>query len=342
MLTGRVRKFLLALFLLIFSVSLHAVSLKPDAPERYEVKRGDSLWSIAAQYLNDPWMWPQLWQANSQVEDPHKLYPGDIIYLLEDENFLRLEPRLRIMTLQAPIPFMPLEKVEAYLNRDIMVDRKDFEDSLYIAKIEGGRSMGSKGDELEVLGDLTPDVVRYGIYRDIEEIRDPLTRRVLGHMARAVGSARLVRDQEGYAAVLEITGNYEEVRQGDRLMPFTDSPFGEGFNPGSPKEPVTGLVVRSLKPGQTQIDQYQPIMLNQGRQNLKPGDLLQVLEPGKRRRDPHDGEVIFAGENPRGLVMVYRVFDNTSFALVMNSNQPLHPEDTFRKAPILGLSKRSP
>ncbi|MDR9468552.1 LysM domain-containing protein [Marinospirillum sp.] len=335
MLTGRVRQFLLALFLLIISVSLHAVSLKPDAPERYEVKRGDSLWSIAAQYLQDPWMWPQLWQANSQVEDPHKLYPGDVIYLLEGENFLRLEPRLRIMTLQAPIPFMPLEKVEAYLNRDIMVDRPEFEDSLYISRIEGGRSLGSQGNQLEVLGDLTPDVKRYGIYRDIEEIRDPLTRRVLGHMARAVGAARLIRDEEGYAATLEITDNYEEIRVGDRLMPFDSSPFDEGFNPAPPKEPVTGLVVRSLKPGQTRIEQYQPVMLNQGHEELKPGDLLQVLEPGKRRRDPRNGEVIFAGENPRGLVMVYRVFDKTSFGLVMNSNQPLYPEDTFRRAPDL-------
>ncbi|WP_404414842.1 LysM peptidoglycan-binding domain-containing protein [Marinospirillum sp.] len=335
MLTGRVRQFLLALFLLIFSVSLHAVSLKPDAPERYEVKRGDSLWSIAAQYLQDPWMWPQLWQANSQVEDPHKLYPGDVIYLLEGENFLRLEPRLRIMTLQAPIPFMPLEKVEAYLNRDIMVDRPEFEDSLYISRIEGGRSLGSQGNQLEVLGDLTPDVKRYGIYRDIEEIRDPLTRRVLGHMARAVGAARLIRDEEGYAATLEITDNYEEIRVGDRLMPFGSSPFDDGFNPAPPKEPVTGLVVRSLEPGQTRIGQYQPVMLNQGHEELKPGDLLQVLEPGKRRRDPRNGEVIFAGENPRGLVMVYRVFDKTSFGLVMNSNQPLYPEDTFRRAPDL-------
>ena len=334
MLTGRVRKLLLTLLLLIVSASLQAVSLKPDAPERYEVKRGDSLWSIAAQYLDDPWMWPQLWQANPQVEDPHKLYPGDIVYLLEGENFLRLKPRLRIMTLQAPIPFMPLDQVEAYINRDIMVDRLEFEDSLYIAKIEEGRSLGAKGHQLEVLGDLTPGVTRYGIYRDIEEVRDPINRRkVLGHFARSVGSARLVRDEEGYAAILEITENFEEVRVGDRLMPFAASSFGEGFNPEPPSQPVTGLVVRSLKRGQSRIGQYQPVMLNQGAQHLKPGDLLQVLEPGKRRRDPRNGENVFAGENPRGLVMVYRVFENTSFGLVMNSNQPLYPEDTFRKAP---------
>lgn len=333
MLTGRVSKPLLALLLLCLSASLQAISLKPDAPERYEVKRGDSLWSIASHYLDDPWMWPQLWQANPQVDNPHLLYPGDILYLLDGEGFLRLKPRLRIMALQEPIPVLPLDQVEAYFNRDMMVDRNEFEDSLYVSRIEEGRTLGSRGDRLEVLGDLTPDVVDYGIYRDIEEVRDPLTRRVIGHLARSVGSARLYKNEEGYAASLEITDNFQEIRVGDRLLPFTATPFTEGFNPAPPERSVSGLVVRALQPEQTRISQHQPVMLNLGREDLSPGDLLQVLEPGKRRRDARSGETIFAGENPRGLVMVYRVFDHTSFALVMNSNQPLYPEDTFRNAP---------
>ena len=333
MLTRLKRILLPALLLLVFSASLQAVSLKPDAPERYEVKRGDSLWSIAAQYLEDPWMWPQLWMANPQVKNPHLLYPGDIIHLLPGENFLRLKPRLRIMTLQEPIPFMPVDQVKPYLNRDLMVDRHEFEDSLYIVRIEEGRTLGGRGHRIDVLGDLQPNTRHYGIYRNIEEVRDPLTRRVLGHMARAVGNARLVRDEEGYAAILEITDSFEEIRVGDRLLPFGPSPFGEGFNPAPPKEPVTGLVVRSLKPGQTRVGLFQPLLLNRGEGDLKPGDLLEVLEPGKQRRDDPRGPLIFAGENPRGMVMVYRVFENTSFALVMNANQPIQAEDTFRRAP---------
>ncbi|SFC41980.1 LysM domain-containing protein [Marinospirillum celere] len=333
MLTGVVRKFLAALILLVISTGVQAISLKPDAPERYEVKQGDSLWSIAGQYLDDPWMWVQLWQENSQIEDPHRLYPGDVIYLLSDEKSLRLKPRLRVLTLQEPVPFLPMSQVESYLNRDILVDRREFEDSLYIARIEEGRSLGSTGNRIEVLGDLETDMRHFGIYRDIEEVRDPINRRrVLGHLARAVGSARLIRDEEGYTISMEITENFEEVRVGDRLMPFKESPFGEGFNPKPPENAVTGLVVRALKQGVTQIGNYQPVILNQGSGELKPGDLLQILEKGKQRREA-DGSRVFLGENPRGTAMVYRVFDEASFALIMNSNQPIKPEDNFRKAP---------
>lgn len=333
MLSSVSRKFLVALILLVFTTGTQAISLKPDAPERYEVKQGDSLWSIAAQYLEDPWMWLQLWQENQQIEDPHRLYPGDIIYLLADEPTLRLKPRLRILTLQEPIPFLPLNRVESHLNRDLLVERHTFEDSLYISRIQEGRSLGSKGNRIEVLGDLNTDMQHFGIYRDIEEVRDPINRRkVLGHLARSVGSARLVRDEEGYAITMEITDSFQEIRVGDRLLPFEESPFGEGFNPRPPEKPVTGMIVRALEPDRTQIGLYQPVMLNLGERDLKPGDLLEVLEPGKQRRDSN-GTRVFLGENSRGTVMVYRAFENASFALVLNANQPIKPQDNFRKAP---------
>ena len=123
----------IALFIAaLFSTAAVAqtVSLKADAPKRYEVQRGDSLWTIAAEFLEDPWMWPQLWQANPQVDNPHELYPGDVIELLEGRAGIRLQPRLRILTLQKPIPFLPLDKVSAFLNRDVMIDRPEFEDAL--------------------------------------------------------------------------------------------------------------------------------------------------------------------------------------------------------------------
>ena len=326
------KRILLPALLLIFSASLQAVSLKPDAPERYEVKQGDSLWSIAEQYLQDPWMWPQLWQANPRVENPHLLYPGDILHLLPGEDFLRLKPRLRILALQEPIPFMPLERIESHLRQDLMVDRLEFEDSLYIVRIQEGRTLGGRGHQIDVLGNLASSTRDYGIYRDIREIRDPLTRRILGYKAESVGRARLVRDEAGYAALLEITENFQEIRVGDRLLPLAPSPFGQGFQPAPARAGVTGMVVGSLLPEQQLVGQYQAVLLNQGEGQLQPGDLLEVLEPGRQRRDNPRGPLIFAGENLRGLVMVYRVFENTSFALVMTSNQPIQAEDRFRPA----------
>ena len=80
--------------------------IRPDAPMNYTVKRGDTLWDIAAVFLKDPWFWPEIWQINPQVENPHLIYPGDVLSLAYGANGdarvsisqysgARLQPRLR-------------------------------------------------------------------------------------------------------------------------------------------------------------------------------------------------------------------------------------------------------
>ena len=64
--------------------------LREDHPETYTVMKGDTLWDISAHFLNTPWLWPRLWQANSQVENPHLIYPGDVLNLIWVDG----EPRL--------------------------------------------------------------------------------------------------------------------------------------------------------------------------------------------------------------------------------------------------------
>lgn len=61
-------------------------SVNPAAPgaEGYEVhtvKSGDTLWDVSKQYLKDPFLWPQIWEMNSQVRNPHWIYPGDQILI---------------------------------------------------------------------------------------------------------------------------------------------------------------------------------------------------------------------------------------------------------------------
>ncbi|HHQ14091.1 MAG TPA: LysM peptidoglycan-binding domain-containing protein, partial [Chromatiales bacterium] len=53
------------------------VALNPEHPQRYVVKRGDTLWDISAMFLRNPWYWPEIWYVNPQIANPHLIYPGD-------------------------------------------------------------------------------------------------------------------------------------------------------------------------------------------------------------------------------------------------------------------------
>ena len=58
------------------------LTLKPDAPERYVVVPGDTLWTISQRYTDSPWRWPELWNMNKdQIRNPHLIYPGYVILL---------------------------------------------------------------------------------------------------------------------------------------------------------------------------------------------------------------------------------------------------------------------
>ena len=58
------------------------LALKEDAPDRYVVVPGDTLWGISGRYTDSPWRWPELWGLNrEQIQNPHLIYPGYVILL---------------------------------------------------------------------------------------------------------------------------------------------------------------------------------------------------------------------------------------------------------------------
>ena len=67
--------------LLTLSAFAATVELAEHHPDTYTVQKGDTLWSISARFLRRPWEWPEVWQANPQVHNPHLIYPGDVLNL---------------------------------------------------------------------------------------------------------------------------------------------------------------------------------------------------------------------------------------------------------------------
>ena len=110
------------------------LALNPNAPESYVVKRGDTLWGIAKVFLRDPWFWPEIWQVNPQVQNPHLIYPGDtlrLVYIegrptimLQRGDTAKVLPRVRSQPFEGAVTTIPYETVAAFMSKPSVLDRE--------------------------------------------------------------------------------------------------------------------------------------------------------------------------------------------------------------------------
>src|SRR3546814_19006335 len=73
-------KRLLAVFAVaLLTLATYAVAqeLRPDHPRTYVVRKGATLWDIAARFLTKHWLRPYIWTDTPQIANTPRNYPGD-------------------------------------------------------------------------------------------------------------------------------------------------------------------------------------------------------------------------------------------------------------------------
>ena len=338
------RKILQVLVLLCWGwSSAHAVQLKEPHPERYTVVKGDTLWGIAGRFLAHPWDWPKIWQANPRIQNPHWIYPGDTLVLVyvngqpyltlasgAGQGTVKLSPHIRRQPIAEAIPTIPLTAINSYLlgNR-ILNSKAEFERAPYILAGEAERVIAGQGDRIYARGDFSHPLPGYVIFRQGKTHTDPVTQEVLGINADEIGAVDFVSAEQDVAR-LNVTRISQEVRLGDRLLPSEERALSTDFVPAAPDHPVSGVIL-DVPRGVTQIGQFDVVILNQGsREGLKEGNVLAIYKQGEHVRDRVTGESVKIPDERAGLLMVFRVYEKLSYALVLEATRNLAVQDRVR------------
>lgn len=300
-------------------------SIRSDNPGNYTVELGDTLWHISERFLSRPWLWPEIWHVNPQIENPHLIYPGDQISL----TYVDGRPQLQLIRASSksggPISNFPLDGLKQFLIEPKVVTGAELESAPYIVSTEDDRLIASIGNHIYVRGDISEG--RYSIYRPGDALIDPDTKTVLGHEAIHVSKASVIK--AGDPSKLVITRNIRETLVGDRLMSSSES-LSLDFQPRMADIGKTGKII-SLFDAISRAGQNQVVVLNLGTQDgMQAGDVLSVIGNDRMVRDVVSGKkndwVNIEGEKA-GVVMVFRAFDRVSYALIMTSKRTINLYD---------------
>ena len=334
------------------------VELKEDAPLRYVVKKGDTLWAIANTFLKDSWQWPELWYVNPKVANPHLIYPGDVLYLYYVDGAPRLAkageggeggvpgepappaevlppggessftPVARQQPLDQAIYAIPADQIRAFLRGPRVIDEDELDDAAYIVDFEEDALLGAADSTAYVLDlDEESPATQYQVVRRSQEYEDPDDGDTIGFEVLPVADAEL--RVLGDPSTVYLLRSDIEARIGDFLLPVETDPVALRFIPHAPAKEVDGKII-SVYNGMGQIAQYQIVTLNRGKeQGVEPGHVLTVWQSGRKGKDPY---AVFGGsvqlpDQKAGTLMVFKSGARVSHALVMSATRAMHIGD---------------
>lgn len=332
-------------------------TIKADAPNRYIVKKGDTLWDISGRYLDSPWRWKEIWATNTQIKNPNLIYPDDILILCviqgktligvdTGEGCAGVEKQLlgnavastvTVTSTANSIPPIPLSAIQHWLDKTIIVNPQDFNTTPYVLASKNRNLITASGDKVYAKG--VPLIVgqRYGIYREGELYVEPKTQKVIGLEVSQVATGLVTATETNGVTSLQLTDSYgKEVREGDRVFVELNNSIPPVFYPAPASVSRGGLIVRVMD-SISSAAKGSVVAVNLGSaQGAKPGDVLTVYQKGPLVRDTKDNDMpVRLPNEPSGMVMIFNTFDHISYAYVLDSELPLNVGDQLLPPPYL-------
>jgi len=245
------------------------VSVRSDHPDEYVVVKGDTLWDISGRFLDKPWQWPAIWHVNPQIENPHLIYPGDVLSLvyidgvpqlrLRRGDTVELSPSVRVSERPGAIPAVPFDSIAPFIRNLRVLSPEDFEGLPYIVANNEARLTATIGDQTYARG-LDAQVGQEFVVARLNSIYDQI-----GHPPET----RRVLPKDGWKEVPNIWDHSEDL-----------------YNPVSPwdkrpKNPIGYEMVEVSRVRVAKTGEISVLDIIRDRTEVKPGDyILPDSDPG--------------------------------------------------------------
>ncbi|HEV7588865.1 MAG TPA: LysM peptidoglycan-binding domain-containing protein, partial [Longimicrobium sp.] len=300
-------------------------------PELHVVRRGDTLWDLARQYLADPFLWPDIFRLNTDVvSDPARIYPNERLVLPGTVAVGQREGEHTVFYNQGQRTTDLNTVLEASRAQYPVVRQGDFYAAGYVARDNEVAKVArlaevvsatvvplSRQPTIQVYDQVylaADSGARLGIGDRVQLLRPGRVLEGFGRVWLPTGLAT-VSAVDGGTATAVVIRMFDQVRPGDVVVPVAAFPVPNNVRPAA-STGLQGRIVAFQRAHPVQASE-EIAFLDVGRQaGVKEGDVFEVFLPRTRRDWGTRPEI------PVGRLQVVKVMNGTASARITHLDQP--------------------
>ena len=309
--------------------------MKGTAPKRYKVRKGDTMWDIANKFLKNPWFWPEIWDKNQRITNPHLIYPGDVLYIYSGPRQVRGKDTVTIKDRMIPQIRVertggvgePISTLAPFLAFPRIMSDGEINNAPYLVKGQDTNMLMVEDKNIYIKNFRGRAMERYAVFSKGKEVVDPETGHKFGYEVNFGSHIQI--DKVGPISTAKLLNMKREVRAGHRLFNIEKQEHNLKAPMQIPRHKVRGSVMglydASLLSGKGMV-----ITINKGKRNgIKLGYMLGVYKPSHTTLDPYPtskkGYVSVTDKvrippERAATAVVFSVSDRFSYALITKSD----------------------
>ena len=293
----------------------------------YTVQKGDTLWDLSGRFFDSPWLWPDLWSENSQISNPHWIYPGERIRLFHQkgiESFFG-KTAAKSLAIKKETPKKPLYYYYSPINRIGFIRRAPVIPAGAIFKVKDDKEMISTGDLvfIRAKGDtLLAEGSKYIVYKALKPIRDKKTKVLIGTQHYLTGIVE-IKKMDPRFAVARVVQSYRTIEVGNLLMPYKRrSPKIELTQS---KKGLNGELIISEEHANIIGDNDIAFIDKGSKDDVKLGQQYSIYYQEKQRLNTESKEDVLLTQVVYGTLLILHTEQTTSTVLITRSDQSINP-----------------
>ena len=293
----------------------------------YTIQKGDTLWDLSHRFSDSTWLWPDLWQKNSQLYNPHRIYPGQKIRLLLKETKMpKLQKKKKLQKKIELIP--PKEKNPFYyyapINSVGFIRKKQALAHGKIIKPQETKKMISTGDKVYIKTLANKACIpgdKFTVYRIIEPVIDKQTNKNIGIQHYLTGIIEIIKKEEDSDIAIVIE-SFKTIKVNDYIMPFKyRSPE---ISLIKSKTGLKGKIILAEEHNEMIGTNY-IAFVDKGSNDVKKGQLYSIYYQDEKYLDPATKQKIFFNPVDFGILLVLHTEHSVSTVIVLKANKNISP-----------------